>query len=124
MIETTDLDAQFRPGQPLLRRPKHSGSFRIDYRRAQLGVHWDTRIVGERHDSSFIGLLTPAFTSAEISVNPRYAVSGFGIEFRAQRAATLYFRANNVFDEAYEGALGYPGMPRSAMVGVRFDLSR
>ena len=122
VIETTDLDAQFRPGQPLLRRPKHSGTLRIDYRRGPVGAHWDTRIVGQRHDSSFIGLLTPAFTSGEISVNPGYTVSGFGLEFRAQRAATIYFRADNLFDEVYEGALGYPGMPRSAMVGVRFNI--
>jgi len=124
VIETTDLDAQFRPGQPLLRRPRHSGTFRIDYRRAQVGVHWDTRIVGQRHDSSFIGLLTPTFIPAEVSVNPGYTVSGLGAEFQAHRAAALYFRADNIFDEEYEGALGYPGMPRSASVGVRFELAR
>ena len=106
VVETTDFDAQFRPGQPLLRRPKHSGTFRIVYRRGSLAAHWDTRIVGQRHDSSFIGLLTPAFASGEISVNPGYTVSGLGVEFRAQRAATNYFRADTIFDEEYEGALG------------------
>ena len=124
VIETTDLDAQFRPGQPLLRRPKHSGTVRVSYGSGPVGVHWDTRIVGDRHDSSFIGLLTPSFASGEISVNPGYTVSGLGVEFRTKRAATVYFRADNLFDEEYEGALGYPGMPRSAMVGVRFSLQQ
>jgi outer membrane cobalamin receptor len=122
VVETIDLDAQFRPGQPLLRRPKHSGAIRLDYTRGPLGAHWDTRIVGERHDSSFIGLMTPAFESAEISVNPGYTVSGLGLDFTVHRAATIYFRADNVFDEEYEGALGYPGTPRSAMVGLRFNI--
>ena len=124
VIETTDLDAQFRPGQPLLRRPKHSGTIRVNYNNGPVGVHWDTRIVGDRHDSSFIGLLTPSFESGEISVNPGYSVSGLGVEYKTHRAATIYFRADNIFDEEYEGALGYPGMPRSVMVGVRFNLQR
>ena len=124
VIETTDLDAQFRPGQPLLRRPKHSGTIRVNYGNGPVGVHWDTRIVGDRHDSSFIGLQTPSSESGEISFNPGYTVSGLGVEYKTHRAATIYFRADNIFDEAYEGALGYPGLPRSAMVGVRFNLQR
>jgi vitamin B12 transporter len=122
VIETTDLDAQFRPGQPLLRRPKHSATIRVNYSNGPVGVHWDTRIVGDRHDSSFIGLLTPSFESGEISVNPGYTVSGLGVDYKTHRAATIYFRADNIFDEEYEGALGYPGLPRSAMVGVRFNI--
>lgn len=122
VIETTDLNAQFRPGQPLLRRPRHSGTIRVNYSTGPVGVHWDTRFVGDRHDSSFIGLLTPAFESGEISVNPGYTVSGIGVEFRADRRATIYFRADNLFDEEYEGSLGYPGTPRAALLGLRFTL--
>jgi hypothetical protein len=33
-------------------------------------------------------------------------------------------RVNNVGDTVYDSALGYPGLPRSAMVGVRFDVSK
>lgn len=122
VVETVDFDAQFRPGQPLLRRPRHSATIRINYDNGPVGVHWDTRFVGDRHDSSFIGLLTPSFDSGEISVNPGYTVSGLGVEFTTKRAATIYFRADNLFDEEYEGALGYPGLPRSAMVGVRVNV--
>jgi len=122
VIETTDLNAQFRPGQPLLRRPKHSGTIRVNYSRGPLNVNWDTRIVGDRHDSSFIGLYTSSFDAAEISVNPGYSVSGLGVEYRLPRIATIYVRGDNLFDEEYEGALGYPGLPRSAVVGLRFNL--
>ena len=89
-----------------------------------MGLHWDTRIVGDRHDSSFISLFTPAFEAVEISVNPGYTVSGFGAEFAIERRASVYFRADNIFDEVYESALGFPGTPRSAVVGMRFNVSR
>ena len=32
-------------------------------------------------------------------------------------------RANNITDNEYDTALGYPAMPRSVMVGARFDLA-
>ncbi len=124
VIETIDTGDQFQPGQPLLRRPKNSGTIRVNYDRGPLGVHWDTRFVGQRHDSSFISLFTPAFDAVEITVNPSYTVSGFGIEFDVQRQASIYFRADNIFDEVYESALGFPGTPRSAAVGVRFNVGR
>ena len=123
VIETTDFDAQFRPGQPLLRRPKHSGTLRLNYNRGPLSVHWDTRIVGDRHDSSFLGLLTPSFESGEISVNPGYSVSGLGVEYRMRRGLTIYLRGDNIFDEEYEASLGYPGTPRAAVGGVRVNIA-
>jgi outer membrane receptor protein involved in Fe transport len=58
----------------------------------------------------------------DITVNPGYTVVGFGAEYRLRREATVFVRLDNVADEAYESALGYPGMPRTAFVGVRFGL--
>jgi outer membrane cobalamin receptor len=124
VISSVSSDQQFQPGQPLLRRPKHSGVFRVGYERGPVSVNWDTRVVGQRHDSSFLSLATPSFTFTEISVNPRYSVSGFGAEYRPDRMASVYFRADNIFDEEYESALGFPGNPRRAVVGVRFNLGR
>ncbi len=124
VIETISTGQQFQPGQPLLRRPKNSGMFRLGYGRGPVAVSWDTRIVGQRHDSSFQSFATPSFTFTEITVNPRYTVSGFGVEYRADRLASIYFRADNLFDDEYESALGFPGNPRSAVVGVRFNVSR
>jgi vitamin B12 transporter len=124
VIASTSGDQQFQPGQPLLRRPRHSGMFRVGYERGPVSVNWDTRIVGQRHDSSFLSLATPSFTFTEISFNPRYTVSGFGVEYRADHMASIYFRADNIFDEEYESALGFPGNPRNAVVGVRFNVGR
>ena len=124
VIDTLNTGAQFVPGQPLLRRPKHSAMLRVNYARDRVALHWDTRVVGQRHDSSFLSLRSASGTSTEITVNPGYAVSGFGAEFDAHEMASIYFRADNILDEEYESALGFPGQPRSAAIGVRFNVGR
>jgi vitamin B12 transporter len=122
VIETLNTGAQFVPGQPLLRRPRHSGMMRVNYTAGRIGLHWDTRFVGERHDSSFLTLRSASGVFTEITVNPGYTVSGFGAEFDAHDMLSIYFRADNIMDEEYQSALGFPGMPRSAYAGVRFNV--
>jgi outer membrane cobalamin receptor len=129
VVTNLSTSQQFLPGQPLLRRPKHSGTVRIGYATGRVNASFDTRWVGDRHDNSFLFLRTvanaarPAFTT-DITVNPGYAVAGFGVDFEAAPEATLFFRANNIGDTAYDGALGFPGMPRTIMAGVRFNVGR
>jgi vitamin B12 transporter len=123
---TIQTGAQFQPGQPLLRRPKHSGTVRVSYARGIASVYFDARFVGQRHDSSFLSLRSvpnaalPRAVTTDITVNPGYTVAGVGIDLRAHRTVTVFVRANNVADTEYESALGYPGMPRTVMVGTRF----
>jgi outer membrane receptor protein involved in Fe transport len=127
VVTNRSTSQQFQPGQPLLRRPKHSGTIRFGYAVDRLTVSFDTRLVGDRHDNSFLFLSTvanaarPSFFT-DITVNPGYAVSGLGVDFEVDRSATLFLRANNIGDTEYESALGYPGMPRSVMAGVRFNV--
>jgi outer membrane receptor protein involved in Fe transport len=60
----------------------------------------------------------PAFT--EISVNPGYTVAGLGVDVRLDRGVTVFLRGNNITDTEYDSVLGYPGLPRTFMGGVRF----
>ena len=124
--ETIQTGVQFQPGQPLLRRPRHSGMVRLTYTRGIASVHAEARFVGQRHDSSFLSLQSvpnvalPRAVTTDITVNPGYTVAGLGVDLRAHRMLTVFLRANNIADTEYESALGYPGMPRSVMVGTRF----
>ena len=126
---TTQTGVQFQPGQPLLRRPRHSGTLRVSYARGLASIHFDARFVGQRHDSSFLSLRSvpnatlPRAVTTDITVNPGYAVAGIGLDVRAHRMLTMFVRANNITDAEYESALGYPGMPRSVMVGTRFGFA-
>ena len=120
---TTSTGAAFQPGQPLLRRPKHSGSIRLGYASGRASVTLDARFVGQRHDSPFLGLTAVATgRSADITVNPGYTVVGLGAAYQVREGLGVYAHVDNLADEAYEGALGYPGMPRSLVVGVRFGV--
>ena len=124
VVATTSTSEQFQPGQPLLRRPKHAGTFHVNYTRGAASVHFNLRAVGERHDAAFAGLFTPSFQPVDITVNPSYAVMNLGAQVRVHEAATVFLQIENLGDERYSTALGYPGMPRAVYVGTRFNIGR
>ena len=47
---------------------------------------------------------------------------GFGGQFRVRNDLTLFLRIDNLTDAAFEGALGYPGLPRALLAGGRFRI--
>jgi vitamin B12 transporter len=128
--ETVQTGAQFVPGQPLLRRPRHSGSVRLSYGRGPVTVSMNARFIGQRHDSAFLSLRTvsnpnfPQSVTTDITVNPGYSVVGLLLDVRAHRAVSLFIRGDNIVDTVYETALGYPGLPRAGVVGVRVQFGR
>ena len=129
VTETVNTGVQFQPGQPLLRRPRHSGSVRAAYQVARVTAYGEVRVVGERHDSSFLFLSTVAGpnvaggVTTDITVNPGYTVGNIGVDVRAAEGLTLFARTDNIGDTSYESVLGYPGMPRSFTAGVRWNLA-
>ena len=128
VVTNLSTSQQFQPGQPLLRRPRHSGTVRASFVRDRLAINADARIVGDRHDHSFLSLRTvpnaamPAALTTDITVNPGYAVFGAGAEVALHRRLTVFVRGANLGDEAYEHVLGYPAMPRSFVAGARVQL--
>ena len=123
VVATVSTSEQFQPGQPLLRRPKHSGTVRVNYTRGRGSLHLNLRAVSERHDAAFIGLARVSDgRSVDITVNPGYTVIGVGGQFRLDDDVTLFLRLDNLTDEVYESALGHPGMPRAFVVGTRFNI--
>ena len=123
VVTNVSTSEQFRPGQPLLRRPRHSGNLRVGYARGRGSLHLNLRVTGDRHDSAFLGL--QRFSDGrgvDITVNPGYTLLSLGGQFRAHRALTLFLRIDNLTDELYDSALGYPGLPRAVVAGGRFDI--
>ena len=45
---------------------------------------------------------------------------GLGVDLRAHDALTVFVRGDNIGDQRYDSALGYPALPRSFMAGARF----
>jgi outer membrane cobalamin receptor len=129
VVASVSTSEQFQPGQPLLRRPKHSAVLRANYSRGRASVNVNLRYVGQRHDAAFLNLLAapspqlPTGRSVDITVNPGYTVSWLGGEVRVSRDVAAYLRIDNLTDAVYESVLGYPGLPRSVVAGVRFNVS-
>lgn len=130
VVTNISTSQQFQPGQPLLRRPKHSGTVRASWVHGRASVSWHARLVGDRHDHSFLSLRTvpnaarPAAITTDITVNPGYAVIGAAFDLRAHRAVTLFVRGDNLADASYESVLGYPALPRAIVAGARFHLGQ
>jgi outer membrane cobalamin receptor len=128
VVTNLSTSQQFQPGQPLLRRPRHAGSLRATFVRGRLAINGDVRIVGDRHDNSFLSLRTvpnsamPAAITTDITVNPGYAVFGVGADVEVHERLTLYARVANAGDAVYESVLGYPAMPRTFVAGARMRL--
>ena len=130
VVTNQSTSQQFQPGQPLLRRPKHSGTIRAAYGYGRASVHFNLRLIGQRFDNSFLSLRTvpnaerPAAMTTDITVNPGYSVMGLGADVRAHQALTVFVRVDNLADERYDSALGYPGLPRAVVVGARWNIGR
>ena len=129
VVAFVSTSEQFQPGQPLLRRPKHSAVLRANYARGRATVNFNLRYVGQRHDAAFLGLsavVSPQFPtgrSVDITVNPAYTVSWLGGEVRLSRDVAGYVRIDNLANASYESVLGYPALPRSVVAGVRLNIA-
>ncbi|MYN65351.1 MAG: TonB-dependent receptor [Acidobacteria bacterium] len=123
VVTNVSTSEQFQPGQPLLRRPRHSGNLRVGYTRGRGSLNLNLRITGDRHDNSFMGLQRLSDgRGVDISVNPGYTLLTAGGQFRVHRALTLFLRIDNLTNTLYDSALGYPGLPRAVVAGGRFDI--
>src|SRR4029077_5995348 len=99
------FDAQHQPGNPLLRRPKHSGSLLLSY----LGNRWAANLggsfVGRRADSDFFVLPTPIDHAAG------YARIDLGGWYAVRPRVTAYVNIENALDKSYNEVVGYPSLP-------------
>jgi len=109
----------FKPGDPLLRRPRHQWSLDL------IAVHgpvtgW-VRGGGRGHVLDVeptLGTFGGLFDAAG------YAVWNVGGSWTFKRRLELFARIENLFDRSYEEAFGFPALGRGAMAGVRVAAGR
>lgn len=104
------FDPVFAPGQPLLRRPRHSGYLDLRWKPGRWTFAATSTLVGSRADSDFSGL--------GIGRNPAYGVLDLSASFRLFTGAALYLAVNNVLDRSYMEVLGYPALPARFRLGI------
>lgn len=112
LVSTSDFDPVLAVGQPLLRRPKHQLALSGTAGTERFDVGATLVAVGKRADSDFAGLgLTENEGYVRVDARARLHL-GHGLE--------AFVVGENVFDEEYQEALGYPVLGRSVRGGLRF----
>jgi vitamin B12 transporter len=108
------FDTLHLPGQPLIRRPKHSGSLLLSYVGARWGGNLGGSFVGRRADSDFLGFgIDHAAGYARVNAGGWYALNA---------RMTVYANIENVLNHYYEEVVGYPALGANVRAGIRFRI--
>ena len=108
------FDPIYDPGQPLLRRPKHSATGLVSYLGNRWGANLGGSFVGRRADSDFDGFgIDHAAGYVRVDLGGWYAV---------HPRVTAYLNVENALDRHYDEVVGYPALPINFRAGFRFRI--
>jgi len=107
-------DPVYNPGQPLLRRPKHSATEVLSYLGTRWGATLSGSFVGRRADSDFYGF--------GIDHAAGYVRADLGGWYAVRPRVTVYVNIENALDRRYNEVVGYPALPINFRAGVRFRI--
>jgi outer membrane receptor protein involved in Fe transport len=109
----------FYPGQPLLRRPKQSGS-------AVATIHYgrvDANITGYFRGRALD--VEPNYgASAGLFRAPGYTAFGVNVNCRVHGNLTIYANLHNALNRRYEEIYGFPAPLLNVVAGVKWSLAR
>ncbi|MGB8113848.1 MAG: TonB-dependent receptor [Candidatus Sulfotelmatobacter sp.] len=108
------IDPQYNPGQPLLRRPKHSATTLLSYSGNRWGANLSGSFVGRRPDDDFLGF--------NINHAAGYVRADIGGWYDINSRITAYANIENALDRRYNEVVGYPALPVNFRAGFRFRL--
>ncbi len=104
----------YAPGDPLLRRPKHSATTLLSYLGTRWGGNLSGSFVGPRPDSDFDGF--------NIDHASGYVRADLGGWYAINSRVTAYANVANALDRRYNEVLGYPALPVTFRAGFRFRI--
>jgi outer membrane cobalamin receptor len=108
----------FQVGQPLLRRPAHSGAYSAAWQVRRL--HHLTLNTGAYLRSSVLDVHPLFGAGGGLFKNPGYISPEVGVEIALTREVSLFGRLYNFSDSRYEEALGFPALRRNFVAGLKF----
>jgi len=107
-------DPVYNPGQPLLRRPKHSATTLLSYLGSRWGTNLSGSFVGSRSDSDFDGFnITHAAGYVRADLGGWYAINS---------RVSAYANVENALDRRYNEVVGYPALPVNFRAGFRIRI--
>jgi vitamin B12 transporter len=107
-------DPIYDPGQPLLRRPKHSATELLSYAGRRWGANLSGSFVGRRADSDFYGF--------GVDHAAGYVRADIGGWYALNSRVTTYVNVENALDRRYNEVVGYPALPVNFRAGMRFRI--
>ncbi len=114
LSDPAPIDSQYEPGQPLLRRPKHSATMLLSYLGSRWGANLSGSFVGRRPDDDFFGFnINHAAGYVRADVGGWYAISS---------RVSAYANVENALDRRYNEVVGYPALPVNFRAGFRFRI--
>jgi iron complex outermembrane receptor protein/vitamin B12 transporter len=106
------------------RRPANSGSFVLAYDRGPAQLALSGHLVGKRDDSTF--MTDQDFGTSMLLPNEDLAAAYQRIDlsgsYRVHPRLRGYLTIENLFDQDYQPAFGFPALPLTARVGFRLTL--
>jgi len=105
----------YAPGDPLLRRPKHSATTLLSY----LGLRWGANLggsfVGRRPDDAYLypNNIYHAAGYARVDLGAWYAINS---------RITAYANLQNALNDHYNEVVGYPSLTANVRAGLRFRI--
>jgi vitamin B12 transporter len=113
----TDVTASASPessdsgiGEPLVRRPRNSGSLSIAVTPKRWSLVAGGRFIGERQDADF---------TFGVTRNPGYQNVYASASYDLSKHLTPILRVDNLLNERYEEVLGYQALSRAIIGGLR-----
>jgi outer membrane cobalamin receptor len=109
----------YYPGQPLLRRPKHSGAFLLSVTRGKMDANIYAYIRGRTLD------VEPNYGASEgLYWNGGYTSAGINVNYRVRGNLTAYVNLRNALNHRYEEIYGFPSPLLNVVAGVKWSLAR
>ncbi|MFY9841577.1 MAG: TonB-dependent receptor [Terriglobales bacterium] len=112
-------DPVFDAGNPLLRRPKHSGILLLDYLGTRWGANLEGSFVGRRPDSAFDSA-TPELLAINHAAG--YGRVDLGGWYAINSWVTAYANVGNALNAHYNEVVGYPALTANFRAGLRFRI--
>jgi outer membrane cobalamin receptor len=108
----------FQVGQPLLRRPRNSGTMVVTFSRGRISADVTGYFRGTVLD------VEPNYgASAGLFYNPGFANFGVNVNYALRHSVTLYGSLRNALNSHYEEAFGFPSPFLNFVSGVKWNFS-
>jgi outer membrane cobalamin receptor len=109
---TSPSSVVFQPGQPLFRRPRHSGFAELSWAPDRFAADLVGFFVGRFVDSDFSALQPPLLE------NPGYTTWDGRLSYKVTPRLTGLLSIDNLANAQYMEPLGYPALGRAVRIGI------